>query len=127
MQELFREEAVSWYSVCAGHSIIERIPPDCFFPKKLLHSLEMCLGHCPVVGGNWLQLSAVHRVYGMALQNGVIAFFLQDPFYPVQISHFTPTKAPPDHHIASTMLDSWRQALLQHLYIFSASHECSSL
>ena len=31
----------------------------------------------------------------MALQNGVMAFLLQDPFYPVQISHFTTTKAPP--------------------------------
>ena len=40
-----------------------------------------------------------------SLQNRVIAFLLQDPFYPVQISHFTITKEPPDHHIASTMLD----------------------
>ena len=62
----------------------------------------------------------------MALQNGVIAFLLQYQFYPVQISHFTTTKAPPDH-IASTMLDRWCQALLQHLFILSASNKCSSL
>ncbi|MBN3294970.1 RINI inhibitor, partial [Amia calva] len=35
-------------------------------------------------------------------------------------------KAPPDHHIASTMLDRWHQALLHHLFIWSVSHECSS-
>ena len=70
---------------------------------------------------------ALSTGYCMALQNGVIAFLLQDPFYPVQISHFTTTKAPPDHHIASTMLDRWRQALFQHLFNVSASHECSSL
>lgn len=49
------------------------------------------------------------------------AFLLQDTFNFVQISHFT-TKAPPDHHIASTILDRWRQALLPHLFIFSESH-----
>ena len=54
----------------------------------------------------------------MALQNGVIGFLLQDPFYPVQISHSTTTKAPPDHHIASTMLGRWHQALLKHLFFF---------
>ena len=54
----------------------------------------------------------------MVFQNGLIAFLLQDPFYPVQISHLTTTKAPPDHHIASTMLDRWHQPLLQHLFIF---------
>lgn len=59
--------------------------------------------------------------YCMALQNGVIAFLIQDPFYPVQISHFNTTKSPPDHRISSTMLDRWCQALLQHLFHCSGS------
>ena len=53
----------------------------------------------------------------MALQKGVIAFLIQNPFYLVQISHFTSTKAALGHHITSTMLDRWNQALL--LFIFS--------
>src|SRR4029434_8122390 len=56
----------------------------------------------------------------MVLQNGVIAFLISNPFYLVQISHFTSTKAAPDHHITSTMLDRWRQ----HLFTYSASHKC---
>ena len=76
----------------------------------------------PVVGGNWLQSG-----YGMVLQNGAIAFLIQNPFYLVQISHFTSTKAAPDHHLTSTMLDRWCQALLQHLFTCSASHKCSSV
>src|SRR4029434_2844608 len=60
----------------------------------------------------------------MVLQNGVIAFLILNPFYLVQISHFTSTKAAPDHHITSTMLDRWRQALFQHLFTYSASHKC---
>ena len=62
----------------------------------------------------------------MALQNGVTAFLLQYPFTLYKSPTLPPTKGPPDHHIASTMLDRWRQTLLQHLYIFSASHKCSS-
>ena len=46
----------------------------------------------------------------MALQNGVIAFFIQNPFYLVQISHFTSTKAAPDHHITSTMTGGVRHS-----------------
>src|SRR4029434_374335 len=60
----------------------------------------------------------------MVLQNGVIAFLIYNPSYLVQISHFTSTKAAPDHHITSTMLDRWRQALFQHLFTYSASHKC---
>ena len=52
------------------------------------------MGHCPVVGGNWLQLSAACRVWHDVAKWSDMAFFLQDPFYPVQISHFTTTKAP---------------------------------
>ena len=63
----------------------------------------------------------------MALQKGVMAFFIQNPFYLVQISHFTSSKAGPDHHITSTMLDRRRQAFLQHLFTCSASHKCSSV
>ena len=36
-------------------------------------------------------------------------------------------KAAPDHHITSTMLGRWRQALLQHLVTCSVSHKCSSV
>ena len=46
----------------------------------------------------------------MALQNEVIAFLIQNPLYLVQISHFTSTKAAPDHHITSTMLDRVRHS-----------------
>lgn len=39
---------------CAGHSIIDKIPSDCFFFLEFLHSLELCFGVI-VVGRNCLQ------------------------------------------------------------------------
>ena len=44
---------------CAGHSITDRIPAYSSSCIVWRHAL----GHCPVVGGNWLQSSAVHRVW----------------------------------------------------------------
>ena len=81
------------------------------------------LGHCPVVGGNWLQSSVVHRVWhGAAKWSDSLPY--SKYLLPCTISHFTSTKAVPDHHITSTMLDRLRQALLQHLFTCSASHKC---
>ena len=109
---------------CAGHSIIDRIPVDCFFPKQFVHSFivwSCALGHCPVVGGKWLQLSAVHRVWhGVAKW---IAFLLQDPFYPVT----SLTLALPKHSQTITLpppclTDGARDSSS----IFSASHKCCS-
>ena len=50
--------------------------------------LQVCPSQCQI-GSN----QALSKGYGMALQNEVIAFLLQNPFYLVQISHFTRTKA----------------------------------
>ena len=54
------------------------------------------LAHCPVVGGHWLQSSAVHRVWnGVAKWSDSFPFLSQDLFYPVQISHFSPHQSSP--------------------------------
>lgn len=46
---------------CVGHSMTHTIPADCFFPKYISHSLELCF--CVIAeGGNWLQSNAIHRV-----------------------------------------------------------------
>ena len=55
----------------------------------------------------------------MALQNGVIAFLLQDLFYPLEISHFTTTKAPQTITLPPPCLTD---GVKHSSSIFSASH-----
>ena len=43
-------------------------------------------------------------------------------FYPKQKTYFTSTKSP-DHHISSTVLEGWCQAILRHRFICSAPHK----
>lgn len=51
---------------------------------------------------DWCQYFLAMTVY--AFQNGVLAFFMQHPFSPAQISHFTSAWAAPHHHFSSTRL-----------------------
>lgn len=54
----------------------------------------------------------------------MIVFFLRNPSQlNILLYHH---QSSPGHHIASTMLDRWCQTLLQHLLIWSVSHECFS-
>lgn len=46
-----------------------------------LHSFNSALGHHPVVGGNWLQSSIIHRVW----QNGVTTFVIKILFIMYQV------------------------------------------
>ena len=83
------------------------------------------LGHCPVVGGNCVQSSAVHRVWhGVAKWSDSTLFKI--PFTLYKASILPAPKQPQTitlHHHAWR----WRQALLQHLFTCSASHKCSSV
>lgn len=101
---------------CDGRSIIDRIRAGCFFPSYCI-ILSSALGQCSVVERNWLQSSTIYRVWhGVAKKSEKPSFF-KIPFT-LHKSEIITTKAAPEHHTATTILDRWHQLSLS-LYLTS--------
>lgn len=97
----------------AGHSIRFGILTDCLFLK-----------YCSHFGDVWLHYSVV-GCYPRVWHGVAKPFLPQGSLHFGQISYFTASKAPPNQHTASTMVQWWYQSWFLHLCFCSVSHICS--